>query len=99
VNSQLMYATDVVDEVGTELQGLVSDHGHAKIVLDFSNVQYISSMMLAKLASLEKQIAIAKGKLKFCGLGPVLKDTFRIGHFERIFDVYDSADKALQSPW
>ena len=99
VNSQLMYATDVVDEVGAELHRLISDQGHSKIVLDFSNVQYISSMMLAKLASLEKQVGITKGKLKFCGLGPVLTDTFRIGHFERIFDVYDSADKALQSPW
>ena len=99
VNSQLMYTTDVVDEVGAELHSLVSDHGHAKIVLDFSNVQYISSMMLAKLANLEKQVGITKGKLKFCGLGPILRDTFRIGHFERVFDVYDNADTALQSPW
>jgi anti-sigma B factor antagonist len=99
VNSQLMYATDVVDEVGAELQSLISDHGHGKIVLDFSNVQYIASMMLAKLASLERQVTIAKGKLKLCGLGPVLMDTFRIGHFERVFDIYDSANAALQSPW
>ena len=84
-----MFATDVVDEIGAELHSLISDHGHSKIVLDFSNVQYVSSMMLAKLASLERHVEIAKGKLKLCGLGPVLKDTFRIGHFERVFDIYD----------
>src|SRR5580692_11786744 len=76
VNSQLMFATDVVDEIGAELHGLISDHRYSKIVLDFSNVQYVSSMMLAKLASLEKQVGIAKGQLKLCRLGPILQDTF-----------------------
>ena len=35
---------------------------YAKIVLDFSNVQYISSMMLAKLASLERQVDDRQGQ-------------------------------------
>jgi anti-sigma B factor antagonist len=98
VNSQLMFATDVVDEIGEELHSLISDHHYSRIVLDFKNVQYVSSMMLAKLASLEKHVQIAKGKLKLCGLGPVLKDTFRIGHFDHVFDIYDNAEAALKSP-
>ncbi len=99
VDSQLMFATNVVDEVGDELHSLISDHGYAKIVLDFSNVQYLSSMMLAKLAKLEKHIEIAKGKLKICGLGPILKDTFRIGHFDRVFDIYDDVAAAQKTSW
>ncbi len=97
VNTQVMFATDVVDEIGNELHSLISDHGYSKIILDFSNVQYVSSMMLAKLASLEKHVEIAKGQLKLCRLGPILQDTFRIGHFERVFSVYDNAELALKS--
>ena len=97
VNSQLMFAGTVVDEIGDELHSLISDHGYSKIILDFSNVQYVSSMMLAKLATLERHVEIAKGKLKLCGLGPILKDTFRIGHFERVFDIHDNAKAALSS--
>ena len=85
VNSQLMFATDVVDEIGDELESLISDHSYPKIVLDFSDVQYVSSMMLAKLAKLQKHADVAKRQLKLCGLGPILQDTFRIGHFERCF--------------
>jgi anti-sigma B factor antagonist len=55
--------------------------------------------MLAKLAGLERQVAAAKRKLKMCGLGPILKDTFRIGHFERLFAVYEDVKTALGSPW
>lgn len=99
VDSQLMFATDVIDEIGDELHSLISDHGYSKIVLDFRHVQYIASMMLAKLAKLERHVEIAHGKLRLCGLGPILKDTFRIGHFERVFDIHDDARAAIDSPW
>jgi anti-sigma B factor antagonist len=97
VDSQLMYATDTIEEIGDELHSLVSDLGYTKIVLDFSKVQYIASMMLAKLAKLERHVEIAHGKLKLCGLGPILKDTIRIGHFERMFSIYDDVESALKS--
>jgi anti-sigma B factor antagonist len=97
VNTQLMYATEVVEEVGDELNGLLKENAYTKILLDFSKVQYLSSSMLAKLAKLEQTVQQAKGQLKLCGLGPILKDTFRIGHFERVFSIYDDAESALKS--
>ncbi len=97
VNTQLMYATDVVEEVGDELNSLLKDHANTKILLDFSRVQYLSSSMLAKLAKLEQTVQQAKGHLKLCGLGPILKDTFRIGHFERVFSIYDDKESAIKS--
>jgi anti-anti-sigma factor len=97
VNSQLMYEMTVVNEVGDELASLLTDHGHTKILLDFSNVQYLSSSMLAKLAKLEQQVGQGKGQLRLCRLGPILKDTFRIGHFDRVFEVYDDVESALKS--
>jgi len=97
VDAQLMFATDVVDEIGEELNSLISDHGYSRIMLDFSSVQYLSSTMLAKLAGLARHVEIAKGKLRLCKLGPILMDTFRIGHFDRVFSIYDDAESALRS--
>ena len=39
----------------------------------------------------------AKGQLKITGLGPVLRDTFRIGHFEPVFAIYDDEASALKA--
>jgi anti-sigma B factor antagonist len=97
IDSQLMYELKVVGEIGDELNSLVADHGYTKILLDFTNVQYLSSTMLAKLAKLEQETHQAKGRLKLCGLGPILMDTFRIGHFDRVFDVRDNVEAALKS--
>ena len=48
--------------------------------------------MLGQLAKLAKEVEKAKGQLKLTGLGPVLRDTFRISHFESLFAIYDDAD-------
>jgi anti-sigma B factor antagonist len=53
--------------------------------------------MIAQLAALDRQLKQAKGRLKLCGIGPVLRDTFRISHMERLLDIYDDAPSALRS--
>ena len=96
VNSQLMFASDVVAEIGDELS-LITNRGYRKILLDFTQVQYLSSTMLAQLAKLQREVEQAKGRLKICGLGPILQDTFRIGHFEHLFAIYDDRESALRA--
>jgi len=96
VDSGLLYATDLVQDIGQELKALVADLHHTKILLDFTNVQYLSSTMLAQLAHLERDVRAAKGQLKLCGLGPVLQDAFRIARFDSIFAMYDDEVSALK---
>ncbi|WP_165067581.1 STAS domain-containing protein [Paludisphaera rhizosphaerae] len=97
VNSGLMYATDLVLDIGAELRAVVKDLHKTKILLDFDKVQYLSSTMLAQLAHLEKEVRAAKGQLKMCGLGPVLQDTFHIGRFDSLFDIHPDQASALKS--
>jgi anti-sigma B factor antagonist len=97
VNTQLMFTGELVQEVGDELGRLITDRGYTTIVLDFRNVQYLSSMMLAKLVKFQHKISQARGHLRICGLGPILKDAFRISHFDRVFDIDDDVQSALKA--
>jgi anti-anti-sigma factor len=97
VDSELLFQAAVIHEIGAELSRLVTDQGYTQILLDFTHVQYLSSMMIAQLAKLERQVEQAKGRLKLCGLGPVLRDTFRIAHLESIFDIRDDLKSAIKS--
>lgn len=97
VDSGLMYATDLIEEIGAELKSVLADLGRGKILLDFEDVQYVASSMLGQLVQLERAVQAAKGQLKICGLGPVLSDTFRIGRFDRIFDIHPDEGSALKS--
>jgi anti-sigma B factor antagonist len=97
IDSGLMYESTLVQEIGGELQKLVSEHRYQRILLDFSRVQYLSSSMLGQLTKLEKELQKAKGQLKITGLGPVLHDTFRIGHFDSLFAIYATQEAALKA--
>lgn len=97
VDSGLMYEATLVQQIGDELQSLLAEPGRQRILLDFSKVQYLSSTMLGQLAKLQKAVNTANGQLKITGLGPVLRDTFRIGHFEPLFAIYDDQASALKS--
>jgi anti-sigma B factor antagonist len=97
VESGLMFETALVEEIGDELHSLVTEHGCTRILLNFTHVQYLSSTMLGLLVRMAKEVEKAKGQLKITGLGPVLRDTFRISHFEPMFAIYDDQASALKA--
>jgi anti-sigma B factor antagonist len=97
VDSGLMFEATLIQEVGEELHSLLTDHGRSRILLDFSQVRYLSSSMLGQLARLAKDVASARGQLKITGLGPVLRDTFRISHLEPLFEFFDDQAAALKA--
>jgi anti-sigma B factor antagonist len=97
VESGLMFEATLIKEVGDELHSLLIDHGRSRILLDFTQVRYLSSSMLAQLAKLARDVESARGQLKITGLGPVLQDTFRISHLEPLFAIYDDRASALKA--
>jgi anti-anti-sigma factor len=64
-------------EVGDQLYSLVEDQGHSQLLLNFSNVQYLSSAALGKLIQLKKKVGAVKGNLKLCCIHPDLHSCVR----------------------
>ena len=94
INSQLMFGTSDVEEIGAELTALISDHGRSKIVLDFSNVQYVSSTMLAKLASLERQDRKSpRASSRSAGWGRSSRTHFVSATSNGSFHIYDDVER------
>jgi anti-sigma B factor antagonist len=71
--------------------------GPVTIIIDFSNVRFLSSAVLGLLIRLSKRAAEQKGKLKLCGIGSRIFEIFKITRLDEIFDIYDDAKKAMSS--
>lgn len=97
INADIVYASTVVEEIGKELRGLLSEQSLTKVLLNFKDVQYVSSSMLGQLVHLQRDADAIRAQLKLVGLGPTLKDIFQIGHFDRIFEIYDDEAAAIAS--
>jgi anti-sigma B factor antagonist len=65
------------------------------MLLDFTNVEYLSSAALGKLITLHKRVREKKGQLRFCAIKPKIYDVFRITKLDKIFEIYENQEKAL----
>ncbi len=81
--------------IGNQLFGLVDDDGREKIVLDFSNVEYLSSAALGKLITMDKKVKAAKGKLRLCSIRPDIYEVFAITKLNKLFQIDDNQEKSL----
>jgi anti-anti-sigma factor len=91
-----MFEGDRVQEVSAELIDLVTSRREPKIVLNLAAAHFMSSAMLAHMVKLHRKIQEAKGRLRLCGLRPVIMDAFKVSHFDRIFDIYADEASALK---
>lgn len=95
MGTELLFEEDLVRAVGDRLDRLVMEEGHTRLVLNFSGVRYVSSDVLGRPAGLQKRLDPSGGRVRLCGLDPVLRDVLRVSHLDRVFDVCRDETDAL----
>jgi anti-anti-sigma factor len=79
-----------------KLLGTIGDRP-IRLVLDFSLVEFMSSIGLRMLIVTAKRVAAVRGKMVFCGLtGPVL-EVFELAGFTSLVPVFPDRAAALAS--
>ena len=69
----------------------------APLVLDFSGVEYISSVGLRVLMLAARQTTAQGGRIAIAGLQPVVKEVFEISRFNLVFKIFDDVDTAVMT--
>ena len=86
-----------IEEVGQELYRLVEEGRHRRLVLDFSDVDYLSSALLGKLISLNGKVRAGNGSVKLCSIRPEVLEVFHTCKLDRIFSITKDLADALPS--
>ena len=84
-----------IQEIGDELFDLVDKRYKVKLVLNFENVEFLSSAALGKLITLSKKVQAEKGSLKLCAISPQIYEVFRITKLNKLFDITDTVEHAV----
>jgi anti-sigma B factor antagonist len=87
----------VIQLIGEQLFGLVDDAGRRKILLNFANVEYLSSAVLGKLITLNKKTQAAGGRLVLCNIDPQIYEIFELTRLNRIFKIHPEEKAALEA--
>jgi len=75
----------------------VLGEGANTLVLDFSELAYVSSAGLRSVLLVGKKFKTKGGRVFICGLNKMVKDVFQISGFISIFPVFENREAALAS--
>jgi len=67
-----------------------------KMLIDFSDLNYISSAGLRTLLLAAKKMQSVKGKLALCNMQEFIKEVFELAGFTAIFKIFASPKEAKQ---
>jgi len=86
-----------VKKIAEELYDVAHRADCQHLVLDFSSVLGLSSLMLGKLLMLRKKMSSKGGKLILCDLTPEVEEVLASTKIREILDVMDSEADALKA--
>ena len=85
----------VLDEIKTEINRLMGSNAGLDMLLDFANVEFMSSAMLGLLGQLHRKIGAGKGRLKMCGIRPEIFQVFKLTNLDKLFKIYADTPAGL----
>jgi anti-sigma B factor antagonist len=84
-----------IQELGQELFQLVEEDHKTRLLLNFQQVEFLSSAALGKLITLDKKVKAHGGKMKFSNIRPEIYEVFAITKLNKLFDIKDDEADAL----
>lgn len=85
-----------LEAVGAGLNRLVDELGRRKLLLDFSTVEFKSSAMLGKLASLNGRLREKGGRLVLTGIRPDVMVAYKITRLDSLLTIADTEQTGLK---
>ena len=88
---------DDVGAIGEKLERLVDSSRPKALLVDFSEVEYIASMMQAMLLQVQKKVRKSGGQLRLCCLGKHVSLSFRVTGLDKLFAIHPDEQAALDA--
>jgi anti-anti-sigma factor len=86
-----------IEQVSAGLKELIDAADEEKFVVDFSQVDYLSSSALGMLISLQRRVMQKKGQIRLSGISQEIMEVFHITKLDTVFDIYKDAVAAVEA--
>jgi anti-sigma B factor antagonist len=86
-----------ITEIGQTLGVLVEEAARPKLLLDFANVDHLSSAALGMLINLNNKIKLKNGELRLTNIKPQIMEVFVITKLNKLFKIKPTRTEALVS--
>jgi anti-anti-sigma factor len=84
-----------INQIAEELSDIVEKKNYTRLLLNLTNVEYLSSAVLAKLIGLHKRLKELRGELRVCSVRDSIMEVFRITKLDKVFDIQRTEEEGL----
>jgi anti-sigma B factor antagonist len=86
-----------IQRIGEEIVSVIEQRDKPKLLINFENVDHLSSAALGTLITINNKVRARSGQLRLAEIDPQIYEVFVITKLNKLFDIHDSADDALAS--
>src|SRR3954468_19823529 len=96
VDSKILDEANIT-EIGQNLTVLVAAKDRPKLLLDFANVDHLSSAALGMLINVNNKVKQQNGQLRLANIKPQIMEVFEITKLNKLFKILATRAEALAS--
>lgn len=74
----------------------LQDYPDKRLLVDFTNVTYVSSAMFSCLILLNREMKQRGLRLLLCGMSALIREVFAVTHLDQLFDFCESREAVRQ---
>jgi anti-sigma B factor antagonist len=86
-----------ITEIGGQVNALIDEAGKPRLLLDFANVDHLSSAALGMLINANNRIREKNGELRLCNIEKQILEVLAITKLDKLFKICPDRDTALKS--
>ncbi|HUB24522.1 MAG TPA: STAS domain-containing protein [Tepidisphaeraceae bacterium] len=95
-NSKIIDELNIA-EIGQALTAIIDQSPNPKLLLDFGQVEHLSSAALGMLINANGRIKSKNGQLRLCNIKPQIYEVFLITKLNKLFYIHPTRQEALAS--
>lgn len=86
-----------IQQIGEEIKALIEAEPKPRLLINFSDVDHLSSAALGTLITVNSRIKAMGGQLRLSNIDPQIYQVFVITKLNKLFEIHENTEKAIAS--
>lgn len=86
-----------IQQIGEEIKALIEAEPKPKLLINFTDVDHLSSAALGTLITINNRIKTLNGQLRLSNIDPQIYQVFAITKLNKLFEIHENSGKAVAS--
>ena len=95
INQSQLVDEQVIGSISNQIKKLVEENDTGSLLLNLSNVSFVSSLMVGQFMTLKKACGLKRIDFKICNINDAIMKVLQVVQMDKLIRLYDTEEEAL----